>query len=162
VRLEPLALLLTEEHPLAERSSIPLQMIGGMEIDASSGNDVAPEWVELAEQLLRRFGARPARPHHHVVGPDETAHHLREHGRPIFAHRVGLPVPGAVVRPLTEPVPLYPWSILYRHGFAHPALTAVLHASQYLAREQGWTQRPTTAWLPEPEAGQSGDRSPAQ
>jgi len=46
--------------------ALPAPKHPGLEIDASSGNDLAPEWVDAAEQLLRRFGARPTPPHPQV------------------------------------------------------------------------------------------------
>src|SRR6266545_261862 len=68
VRLEPLALLLPEEHPLAALDEVPLAALRGTQVDASSGNDQAPEWVDLAVQLLAAFGAEASPAHLHAVG----------------------------------------------------------------------------------------------
>jgi DNA-binding transcriptional LysR family regulator len=152
VRLEPLGLLLADDHPLAARKSVPIAEIRGMEIDASVGNDVAPEWVDAAVQLLRRFGAEPSPPHHHVVGAEETARHLREHGLPILAHLEGPPIPAAIIRPLTNPVPLYPWSMVYPRESRHPGLRVLQEAADALSRQAGWLTPPPKAWMPEPEA----------
>ena len=76
VRYEPLALLILADHPLAALDAVPLERLHGMEIDASSGNTDAPEWVDLAESLAAEFGARPSAPHTHVVGwtrPPDTS-----------------------------------------------------------------------------------------
>jgi DNA-binding transcriptional LysR family regulator len=43
VRLEPLALLLPQEHPLAALDAVPLAALAGTQVDASAGNDQAPE-----------------------------------------------------------------------------------------------------------------------
>ena len=91
-----------------------VRRLRGMEIDASTGNEDAPEWVDLAVALLEAFGGRPSAPHPHVVGTDETARHLRSHGLPILTMSECPAVPGAVVRPLVEPVPCYPWAMVHR------------------------------------------------
>jgi len=43
VRLEPLALLLPQEHPLAAMDAVPLGALRGTQIDASAGNEHASE-----------------------------------------------------------------------------------------------------------------------
>ena len=111
VRYEPLALLILDEDPLANLDVIPMSRLHGLEIDASSGNTEAPEWVDLAESMAREFGARPSAPHTHVVGLSETARHLRAHRLPILTMSDCPDVPGAVVRPLVQPIPLYPWAM---------------------------------------------------
>ncbi|HEU0236266.1 MAG TPA: LysR family transcriptional regulator [Candidatus Limnocylindrales bacterium] len=125
---EPVALLVGEDHPLADQPAVGSSAIRGLEIDASVGNEAAPEWTEFALALLADVGAEATPAHPHVVGPAETARHLREHGRPILTFAERSPVPGAVVVPIVDPVPTYPWSMLWRRGFSHPALTA-LHAA---------------------------------
>jgi hypothetical protein len=82
-----------------------------MEIDASAGNEDAPEWVDLAASLLEAFGGRASAPHPHVIGTNETARHLQSHGLSILTMIERPAVPGAVIRPLVEPVPVYPWAI---------------------------------------------------
>jgi DNA-binding transcriptional LysR family regulator len=120
VRYEPLGLLIRVDHPLASLTEVPLERLRGTEIDASSGNDDAPEWVDLAVSLLEEFGGRPSSPHPHVVGTTETARHLASHGLPILTMGESPAVPGAVVRPLVEPVPLYPWAIVHRGDARYP------------------------------------------
>ncbi len=152
IRLEPLGLLLAEDHPLARRERIPLAAIGGLTIDTSLGNDVALEWVDAGLQLVHRFGAEPSAAHHHVVGVEETARHLREQGVPILVHLEGPPVPGGVVRPLIDPTPLYPWSMVYRRGSQHIGLRILEQAAAELAGQRAWLEPPPDAWFPEPEA----------
>jgi hypothetical protein len=130
VRLEKLALLLPDDHPLAQQPTIPLPWIDGRTIDTSGGNAEAPEWVELGAQLVTEHGGTPAPDHHPgtaavaAAGADETGHHLRTTGWPILTKLDGPHVTGAVVRPLTDPVPLYPWWMVRRRDLQHPALSA--------------------------------------
>jgi DNA-binding transcriptional LysR family regulator len=148
VRYEPLGLLLLADHPLAALEEIPMARLRGVEIDGSNGNQDAPEWVDLAVALCDAAGARPSPPHPHVIGPNETARHLRSHGLPILTMTECPPVEGAVVRQLVDPIPLYPWAIVHRTNARHPALASLLAAVGELARVERWTALPPDAWLP--------------
>lgn len=152
VRYEPLALLLADDDPLAALEEVPLERLRGTEIDASAGNEVAPEWVDLGVALLAAFGARPSPPHPHAVGTSETAHHLRAQGLPILTMRECPPVPGAVVRPLVDPVPLYPWALVHRADAKFPELATLRAVATELAGEEGWLELPEGAWLPGADA----------
>jgi hypothetical protein len=61
------------------------------------------------------------------------------------------PVQGAVLRPIVDPVVLYPWSMIWRADLVHPALDALNDAVDELAPDD-WLSIPPGAWLPEPEA----------
>lgn len=124
-----------------------------MEIDASAGNEDAPEWVDLAVSLLQAFGGRASAPHPHVIGTNETARHLQSHGLPILTMIERPTVPGAVIRPLVEPVPVYPWAIIHRGDSTYPALATLRSVATELAGQAGWWEtRPEGAWLPTAEA----------
>ena len=152
VRYEPLALLIPAGHSLAALVDVPLERLRGMEIDASAGNDDAPEWVDLAVSLLEEFGARPSPPHAHVVGANETARHLQSHGLPILTMSECPAVHGAVIRPLVEPVPLYPWAFVHRGDANHPGLAALRSVIRQLAEQEGWQKAPDETWLPGSDA----------
>jgi DNA-binding transcriptional LysR family regulator len=156
VRLEPLALLLPEEHALAALEAVPLAALKGTEVDASVGNEGAPEWVDLAVSLLRAFGAEPSPAHLHAVGLEETVQHLRSHGRPILTLAERPVAPGVVARPLTEPVALYPWTMVHRRELRHSGLGALHAAADELARDEGWVDLPPGAWIPEADAAAFG------
>ena len=152
VRHEPLALLIPDGHPLALLAEVQLGALRGVEVDASVGNQDAPEWVDLAVSLLEAFGARPSAAHPHVIGANETARHLQSHGLPILTMSERPSVPGAVIRPLVDPVPLYPWAIVHRVDARSPELAALNSVVTQLAAKEGWDQIPDEAWLPAPEA----------
>jgi DNA-binding transcriptional LysR family regulator len=160
IRLEPLGLLLLEDHPLSARSAVPLDALVGVRVDASSGNPAAPEWVDLAHQLLRYCGAQPSDPHHTTIGPHETARHIREHGLPILTMLTTLPVPGTVLRPLIKPVPVYPWAMVYRSRQRHPGTSALAHVAEGLASGHGWLDLPSESWLPEPDRRELTEHPP--
>ncbi len=153
VRLEPLALLVPDDDPLAALPAIPLTAIAGRTIDTSAGNTAAPEWVELGAELVGTFGGTTAPEHHPGMaavaasGPDETAHHVRATGWPILTKLEGPDSRGTVVRPLTDPVPLYPWTMVHRRDLRHPGLDALIGAVEQLAKAEGWREIPHQAWL---------------
>ena len=57
-------------------------------------------------------------------------------------------MPGAVIRPLVEPVPVYPWAIVYRTDANYPQLAALSSALSNLAGKEGWKKAPEGAWMP--------------
>jgi DNA-binding transcriptional LysR family regulator len=142
VRYEPLALLIPAGHPLEALDEVPLERLRGMEIDASAGNEDAPEWVDLGVSLLEAFGAQPSAPHPHVIGANETARHLQAHGLPILTMSERPAVPGAVIRPLVEPVPVYPWAIVHRGDATYPELATWERSSPSWPRRKGGRRRP--------------------
>jgi DNA-binding transcriptional LysR family regulator len=156
VRLEPLALLLPAAHPLADLDAVPVRALRGTQVDASAGNESAPEWVDLAVRMLTDFGAEPSPPHLHAAGLDETVRHLHDHGLPILTLTERLVAPGVVVRPLTDPVPLYPWTMAFRRDVRHPGLDALQASVDALAKREDWLHPPPNCWLPEPDAAVFG------
>jgi DNA-binding transcriptional LysR family regulator len=156
VRYEPLALLIPADHPLAALVEVPLERLRGVQIDASVGNPNAPEWVDLGVSLLEAFGARPSPAHAHVVGTSETARHLQSHGFPILTMTECPPVPGGVIRPLVEPVPVYPWAMVHRGDAKYPELATLTSVVTELAGKEGWDKAPDGAWLASADARWSG------
>jgi DNA-binding transcriptional LysR family regulator len=153
VRLEPVGLLLLEDHPLAAQPTIPLSAVAGLTLDTSAGNVAAPEWVQLATELVVDHDAIPSPEHHPgmpavaAAGPDETAYHLRATGWPIISLLDVPAIPGAVVRPFTDPIPLYPWTMVHRRNLKHPALAALDQAIDQVATAEGWSEMPASGWL---------------
>ena len=156
VRLEPLALLLPAEHPLATLDAVPLAALRGTQVDISAGNEQAPEWVDLGMRLVAAFGAEPSPPHPHAEGLEETVWHLHAEGLPILTLLDRPVAPGVVVRPLTEPVPLYPWTMVFHRDLRHPGLDALQASADELARRERWLELPPGPWLPQPDTAVFG------
>lgn len=152
VRFEPLAVLLPQAHPLASAEAVPVASLEGAEIDANPAHDQAPEWSDLVRQFLALSRAQPTPPHVAAIGPDDQAHHLIRQGLPILTAIDHRDIAGGVIRPLVEPVPLYPWSIVFRRDAGGAGLDAVVRSASWLAHEEGWLERPEGTWLPQPEA----------
>jgi DNA-binding transcriptional LysR family regulator len=160
VRFEPLALLLPADHPLASLEAVPIARLEGLEIDVNPGRPDAIDWIDFARQFLDMAGATPTPPHVSAVGLDNQADHLVRQGLLILTAIDHVAVPGGVVRPLVEPVPLFPWSIAWRRGLRREVVSAIEAATDALETETDWLELPPDGWLPEPEASRasSGQR----
>lgn len=148
VRLEPLGLLVLDDHPLAHEVSIPSEKLAGTEIDISAGSEAVPEWIDLGERSLESIDARSSPPHEPAIGVEETARHLRSRGRPILAMTSSPPVDGAVLVPIREPVPLYPWAVMHHRDLEHAGLVHLEDAIDMAASEWHWLERPPDSWIP--------------
>jgi DNA-binding transcriptional LysR family regulator len=158
VRFEPLAVLVPLGHAFAGLAGVPVARLDGVELDLNPANPDAPEWTDLVAQFTVLTGAVATPDHVPAVGLDDQAHHLVQQGLPILTSIDHVDVPGGIVVPIVDPVPVYPWSMAWRAG-SHPAgLAAIRGAATALNRELGWLELPDGAWLPEPEA--SAQRTP--
>ena len=152
LRYEPLAVLLPLGHPLAGMDTVPTAALDGVEMDLNPASPDAPEWSDLVRQLIALTGAWATPDHIPAVGLDDQAHHLVQQGLPILTSVDHVEVPGGVIRPIVDPIPVYPWSMAWRPG-SHPAgLAAIRDAATTIGQAEGWLELPDGAWLPEPEA----------
>ena len=157
VRLEPLSVLLPAQHPLARHEAVPVRSLRGLEIDGFPPHDDAPEWTDLVRQFFALSGAHSTPPHLPAVGLEETGYHLVRQGVPILTAIDQVEVPGGVMRPLVDPVPLYAWSMAWRRRSSSDGLTALREAAADVAAAEGWLDGAGEApagdsWLPEPDA----------
>jgi DNA-binding transcriptional LysR family regulator len=161
VRLEPLGLMVLDDDPLARHDAIPMAALADRTIDTSGGNPEAPEWTGLGAELVGAHGGTVAPDHHPGMAavaaapPEETTHHLRATGWPVLTKTTAAPIPDTVVRPLTDPVPLYAWTMIHRTALRHPGVDALHRALDRLIAAEGWLDPPPGSWLPET------DRTPA-
>ncbi|NUT40316.1 MAG: LysR family transcriptional regulator [Thermoactinospora sp.] len=149
VRLHPLAVLVPGDHPLAALDEVPLSVLADFPLDVMAGSPGTQEWTDLGRRLAADFALRLSAPHAAPVGAAEMGHYLRRHREPVLAS-VGIGgIPGAVTRPLTDPVPLGLTSLVHPKGLRHPGLAALLAAVRELGRARHWMRRPPDSWLPE-------------
>src|SRR6185437_3861352 len=152
VRFEPISVLLPERHPLTQLEEVPLESLRGTGPCARAGDHVTPGWEHATLQLLERFGIDPLVAHPHVPGADELARHVRERAAPVLTVSTQPNVPGAVLRPIADPIPLLPWAMSWRADSRHPGVAALRRAVYELTAAHDWLAIPDGAWLPEPEA----------
>ncbi|MEZ3178377.1 LysR family transcriptional regulator [Streptomyces pimonensis] len=149
VRHEPMAVVLPEDHPLAALPEVPLAALAGETVYAGAGNPRTPEWTDLARSLFEGRGIALAPPAPLAVGEEEFQRIMARTRHPILAVVDFPPLPSTVLRPLVEPVPLSPVSLVWRKGLVHPALDALRRAAAVVAAEEGWLRRPPEGWLPD-------------
>ncbi|OUC82570.1 LysR family transcriptional regulator [Streptomyces swartbergensis] len=148
VRYEPMAVVLPEDHRLAALAEVPLAELAGETVYAGAGNPRTPEWTGLARLLFEGRCIEIAPPAPLAVGDEEFQRVMARTRNPVLAV-VGFPaLPATVSRPLVDPVPLSPVSLVWRKGLTHPALDALRRAAALLAVEEGWLRRPTGGWVP--------------
>ncbi|MDT9681305.1 LysR family transcriptional regulator [Streptomyces sp. TRM76323] len=152
VRYEPMAVILPEDHPLADRDEVELSALAGQALYAGAGNPRTREWTDLAALLFAEHGIRVAPPAPLAVGVEEFRRVMAKGRTPVLAVVDFPPMPETVLRPLTGPVPLSPVALVWRKGLKHPGLDALRTAAARLAAEEGWLAVPDGAWLPELDA----------
>jgi DNA-binding transcriptional LysR family regulator len=148
VRYEPMAVVLPEDHPLAAREEVPLAALAGETVYAGAGNPRTPEWTDLAHRLFDGRGIEVAPPAPLAVGEEEFQRIMAKMRTPVLAVLDFPAMPRTVVRPLTDPVPLSPVSLVWRKGLVHPAFDALRRAAAQLSAEEGWLRRPSDGWIP--------------
>ncbi|MFF4741098.1 LysR family transcriptional regulator [Streptomyces sp. NPDC001262] len=153
VRLERMAVLLPDDHPLAARETVPLAALRGETLYAAAGNEATAEWTRLAELLFAGRGIGTAEPFPGLEGEEEFVRVVRKRGWSVLASEEFIAVPGMALRPLVDPVPLSPVAMVWRKGLRHAGLDALRRAAAELAGERGWRVRPAAdSWLPPGEA----------
>lgn len=148
VRYEPMAVLLPEDHPLAARPAVPLAALAGETVYAGAGNPRTREWTDLALRLFDGRGIGLAPPLPLAVGDEEFERIMAKTGNPILAVVDFPTLPGMVLRPLVDPVPLSPVSLVWRKGLVHPGLDALRRAAAEVAKVAGWLRQPADRWIP--------------
>ncbi len=150
LRLEPLVALLAPEHPLAQLTVLPLEELraDGIWLPGSGG---AAEWLSYLQAMCARFDVPID-----DSGVSYDLRHTLEQTR-YGKRRVTLAgadmelAPDLDLKVLPfEPSPLFPWSLVWRRGKAHPALRRLLALAGRTSREEDWcAYDPAHAWLPE-------------
>lgn len=147
VRYEPMAVVLPEDHRLAALEEVPLAAMAGETVYAGAGNPRTPEWTDLALRLFEGRDIALAPPEPLAVGDEEFERIMARTRCPVLAV-VGFPaLTSMVVRPLVDPVPLSPVSLVWRKGRIHPALDGLRRAAADIAAEEGWLRPPAEGWV---------------
>ncbi|WP_372349401.1 LysR family transcriptional regulator [Streptomyces sp. KL116D] len=152
LRYEPMAVVLPDDHPLAALDAVPLGRLAGETVYAGAGNPRTPEWTDLARQLFAGRGIGIAPPAPLAVGKEEFRRIMTKYRNPVLAGVDFPAMPGSVLRPLVDPVPLSPVSLVWLKGRQHPGIDALRAAAAELAGMNGWLERPAGAWIPATDA----------
>ncbi|WP_171170009.1 LysR substrate-binding domain-containing protein [Streptomyces sp. I05A-00742] len=150
VRLEPIGVVLPVGHPLADRDEVPLAALADHPLLVHTADEAA-EWRDWIDRAIGAFGLRTAL---RVRGHGHAAVHatVRARGYPALSPATG-PLPeGLTLRPLTDPVPLYPWHAVWNTTTAAPSVNRILELTHSYTRDHHWSTLPDGPWwLPEPD-----------
>ncbi|MBQ0848673.1 LysR family transcriptional regulator [Streptomyces sp. BH-SS-21] len=148
VRYERMAVVLPEGHRLAALDAVPLDALAGERVYAGAGNPRTLEWTDLARQLFEGRGIEVAPPAPLAVGTEEFRRIMAKTRTPVLAVVDFPAMPGSALRPLIDPVPLSPVSLVWRKGLVHRGVAALRAAAARLAADEAWLERPSEGWIP--------------
>jgi len=138
-RLDPLGVLIADDHPLASLDTVPVAALAAEPLLLEE-DERAPEFNQFVVELCRSVGFTPTL-YRGTVQSMQAAAELVVHGRCV----VSVPsscaqaaLPGVAWKPLVEPVSRYPWSLLWRAGDQSEHVEAVRACTADLAQELGW------------------------
>jgi DNA-binding transcriptional LysR family regulator len=145
VRLDPLGVLIGDEHRFAALDSIPMAMLSAEPL-LLSAEDRAPEFDQFVVDLCRAAGFVPTLYRGSVQSIGGAADLIMQ-GRCLACVPASYApaYSGMVWRPLTEPASRYPWSVLWRADDHSPHVRAVVTGARALSRELGWLAKASHA-----------------
>ncbi|MFH8410049.1 LysR family transcriptional regulator [Streptomyces sp. NPDC018019] len=148
VRLEPIGVIVPAGHPLAAHDEVPLTALAEHPLLVQTA-DEAPEWRDWIDQAMAAFGLRSAL---RVRGHGRAAVHatVQARGYPAFGPTTEQLPDGLTARPLTGPVPLYPWHAVWNTTTATATTNRALEIIHAYAQTHRWHRLPDAPWwLPE-------------
>jgi DNA-binding transcriptional LysR family regulator len=141
-RLDPLGVLIAEDHTFAARSGVPVSMLA-VEPLLFSEEDRAPEFNQFVIELCRSVGFIPTLYKGTVDSILASVDLVAQQLCVLCAPSSCVPTPpGIVWRPLVDPPSRYPWSVLWRVGDSSEHVTALVDAARTLSGQLGWLHPP--------------------
>jgi DNA-binding transcriptional LysR family regulator len=140
LRLDPLGVLVGEDHPLAASPGVPVATLAAEPLLLAE-EQRAPEFNQFVIELCRSVGFAPTL-HRGTVESIRAAVDLVAQGRCALCAPTscGAAVPGIVWRPLIEPVARYPWSVLWRAGDPSDHVRTLIASARTLSQKLGWLE----------------------
>ncbi|MCT9933518.1 LysR family transcriptional regulator [Planotetraspora sp. A-T 1434] len=139
IRLEPLMVVVDTEHPLAALDAVRPADLAEFGLWTSTP-DSASEWSGLVSHLAQSFGCALRFPNVDNVTAEEILRWSRDRG-PAFL--TGTDVrnpedPRLRVVDLVDPMPVYPWSLVWRTAERHPLVRHAVSVLTELSAKDGW------------------------
>ncbi len=144
VRLEQIGIMLPVDHVLASHDEVRLADLARVPVLIFASREAA-EWQDWQEDFIRVFDLDVSMVVH-GQGVSAATGAVLSHGHP---HVTALSLPpreGVVVRPLVDPVPVYPWSIVWRANRHHPRVDQCLALVRESVEERQWLLPPERSW----------------
>jgi DNA-binding transcriptional LysR family regulator len=139
-RLDPLGVLVPEDHRLAASPGVPVATLAAEPLLLAE-EQRAPEFNQFVIELCRSVGFVP-NVYRGTVESIRAAVDLVAQGSCVLCVPAScvVAVPGIVWRPLLAPVSRYPWSVLWRAGDPSEYVRALVACARALSQELGWLE----------------------
>lgn len=139
-RLDPLGVLVHGSHLLAQAPGIPVAKLATESLLLAEERR-APEFNQFLIDLCRSVGFTPT-VYRGSVGSIRAGAELVGRRRCVLCAPASCVsgLSGIVWRPLVEPVPRYPWSVLWRADDRSEHVRAVVASARALSRQRGWLE----------------------
>ena len=139
-RLDPLGVLVAEEHRFAALSAVPVASLAAEPLLLAE-EERAPEFNQFVIELCRSVGFAPT-PYRGTVESIRASLDLVVGQQCVLCAPSSCvsPPAGIVWKPLVAPPSRYPWSVLWRVGDSSPHVRALVRCARTLSQQLGWLE----------------------
>ncbi|MFD8102926.1 LysR family transcriptional regulator [Nocardia fluminea] len=138
VRQDPMGVLISRAHHLAELGAVPLESLAGERIVAAPDSR-APEFNEFVAEMCRAAGFTPALYPGTASNVRAAADLVAEQGCVLcLPQSCGTVHAQTVWLPLAAPLTYYPWSLLWRADDASELVQVIRDCARALGAKLGW------------------------
>jgi DNA-binding transcriptional LysR family regulator len=139
-RLDPLGVLVPEDHRLAALPGAPVATLAAEPLLLAE-EQRAPEFNQFVIELCRSIGFVPS-PYRGTVESIRAAVDLVGQGRCVLCAPASCTsaLAGVIWKPLVDPVSRYPWSVLWRATEHSKYVRATVACARRLSLELGWLE----------------------
>jgi DNA-binding transcriptional LysR family regulator len=139
-RLDPLGVLVAEEHRFAELPAVPVASLAAEPLLLAE-EERAPEFNQFVIELCRSVGFAPT-PYRGTVESIWASLDLVVGQQCVLCAPSSCvsPPTGIVWKPLVAPPSRYPWSVLWRVGDSSQHVRALVRCARTLSQQLGWLE----------------------
>jgi DNA-binding transcriptional LysR family regulator len=139
-RLDPLGVLVAEEHRFAELPAVPVASLAAEPLLLAE-EERAPEFNQFVIELCRSVGFAPT-PYRGTVESIRASLDLVVGQQCVLCAPSSCvsPPTGIVWKPLVAPPSRYPWSVLWRVGDSSQHVRALVRCARTLSQQLGWLE----------------------
>jgi DNA-binding transcriptional LysR family regulator len=139
-RLDPLGVLVAEEHRFAALSAVPVASLAAEPLLLAE-EERAPEFNQFVIELCRSVGFAPT-PYRGTVESIRASLDLVVGQQCVLCAPSSCvsPPAGIVWKPLVAPPSRYPWSVLWRVGDSSQHVRALVRCARTLSQQLGWLE----------------------
>ncbi len=141
-RQDPLGVLVPDGHRFTALDGVPVSTLAEEPLLLAE-DAKAPEFNQFVVEMCREAGFTPA-VYEGTVESIRAAAALVAAGRCLYCVPSSCirALPGTIWRPLIDPVPHYPWSILWRDAAPSDHVRAIIGCARVMSRRLNWLAAP--------------------